>query len=173
MKYMISFVALIVFAFFAFGTGQANQAVKSSKFIPSYTNAQDSVKTKKQVKKETVKKKIVKKENIGIGPIKELKLGPINEAMVKEGQNIFNSKCFACHKLESKLVGPALIPIVKKTNPVYLMNYLLNTTEMQKKEPQLKKLIKEFNGVVMPDQDLNKKQARSVLEYLRSKVKGK
>jgi hypothetical protein len=51
------------------------------------------------------------------------------------------------------------------------MNYLLNTTEMQKKEPELKKLIKEYNGIVMPDQGLNQSQARAVVEYLRSEVK--
>ncbi len=173
MKYVIGLVTLVVFAFFTFDSVYAGQIVKSDSPVSTYKTVQDSSKTKEQVKKETVKKKMVKKENIGIGPIKELKLGPINKAMVSEGKNIFNSKCFACHRLDSRLVGPALTPIVKKTNPVYLMNYLLNTTEMQKKEPELKKLIKEFNGVVMPDQDLNKKQARSVLEYLRSKVTGK
>ncbi len=173
MKYVIGFVAIVVFMFFAFGNVHAGQIVKSGSPVLTYKTVQDSAKTEKQVKKEAVKKKMVKKENIGIGPIKELKLGPLNKAMVSEGKNIFNSKCFACHRLNSKLVGPALIPIVKKTNSVYLMNYLLNTTEMQKKEPELKKLIKEYNGVVMPDQDLNKKQARSVLEYLRSVIKGK
>ncbi len=172
MKYVFGLVVLAVFVFFTYGNVKANQVVNSANSVLTFRTVQDTAKTKKQVKKETVKKP-VKKENIGIGPVKELKLGPINKAMVSEGKNIFNSKCFACHRLDSKLVGPALIPIVKKTNPVYLMNYLLNTTEMQKKEPELKKLIKEFNGVVMPDQDLNKKQARSVLEYLRSNIKGK
>lgn len=74
----------------------------------------------------------------------------------------------ACHRLDTKLVGPALKPIVKNIPPVYLMNYLLNTTEMQKKDPRLKKLIKEYNGVVMPDQQLKEPQARAVLEYFRS-----
>ena len=170
MKVMISLFAFFVFAFFAFGTSHAGQMLKNKNFTLNYQTAKDSSKAQK---KEVVKKEIVKKENIGIGPVKEVKLGPINEAMVKEGKNIFNSKCFACHKLDSKLVGPALIPIVKKTSPVYLMNYLLNTTEMQKKEPELKKLIKEYNGIAMPDQNLNEKQARAVLEYIRSNIKGK
>ena len=163
MKIMAGTFALLVLVFFAFNTNQASQ-MKSLKNLTTNSNAvKDSTKT--------VKKKEAVKENIGIGPIKELKLGAINEKLVKEGKTIFNSKCFACHKLDSKLVGPALNPIVKKTPPVYLMNYLLNTTEMQKKEPELKKLIKEYNGIVMPDQGLNQSQARAVVEYLRSEVK--
>ncbi len=128
----------------------------------------DSVKAKDTVKTEHAAKT---KENIGIGPIKELKLGPIDEKLVKEGKNIFNSKCMACHRLDMKLVGPPLRNITEQYSPVYLMNYLLNTSEMQKKEPQLKKLIKQYNGVLMPDQGLSKEQARSVLEYLRSVAK--
>ena len=151
MKITINVIAFFIFAFFVLGTAHANQLNNA---------ASDSVKSHK-------------KENTGIGPVKEIKLGPINKAMVKEGKNIFNSKCFACHRLDTRLVGPALTPIVKKTNAVYLMNYLLNTTEMQKKEPELKKLIKEYNGVVMPDQYLNKKQAREVLEFLRYKAEKK
>jgi len=170
MKILIGLVALIVLVFFSYNTNEAVQ-VNSSKYITSsgLNAVKDSTKTVKKAK--TVEKAKTEKVNIGIGPIKELKLGPINEKLVKEGKNIFNSKCFACHRLDSKLVGPALNPIVKKTSPIYLMNYLLNTTEMQKKEPELKKLIKESNGVVMPDQNLSKKQARAVVEFLRSNVK--
>ncbi len=158
MKFTISAAIVFILAFFTIGTIRAGQLNKADN---SYLNKRlitDSTKTQKQ-------------ENIGIGPVKELKLGPINNDLVKEGKSIFNSKCFACHKMDSKLVGPALTPIIEKTSPVYLMSYLLNTTEMQKKEPELKKLIKEYNGIVMPDQYLNKKQARAVLEYMRSTVK--
>jgi len=116
----------------------------------------------------TVQQKKPTEEEVGIGPIKEVKLGPINNSMAEAGKKIFNTKCFACHRLDTKLVGPALKPIVKKLPPVYLMNYLLNTTEMQKKDPRLKKLVKEFNGVLMPDQQLSEKQARDVLEYFRT-----
>ncbi len=170
MKVKISLLGLFVFAFFAFEYGYAGQLSGSVNLAFNHRIMQDSSKVQKKV----VEKKVIeKKENIGFGPVKEIKLGPINEAMVKEGKNIFNSKCFACHRLDTKLVGPALTPIVKKTNAVFLMNYLLNTTEMQKKEPELKKLIKEYNGVVMPEQNLNEKQARAVLEYLRANIKGK
>ncbi len=162
MKIVSGILALLVLAFFAYSGSEAKPLV-TTKYKTNYFQAE----------KDSAKKASVHKENIGIGPVKEVKVNPLDPKLVKEGKNIFNSKCFACHKLNSKLVGPALIPIVAKTSPVYLMNYLLNTTEMQKKEPELKKLIKEYNGVVMPDQYLKENQAKAVLEYLLSNVKKK
>jgi len=139
-------------------------------FIIFGAEARTENKTNKNYAAEdsTVQKKKPTEEEVGIGPIKEVKLGAINNSMAEAGKKIFNTKCFACHRLDTKPVGPALKPIVKNLPPVYLMNYLLNTTEMQKKDPRLKKLVKEFNGVLMPDQQLSKKQARDVLEYFRT-----
>ncbi len=157
MKILIGIFGLFVLVSFAFITTGSKRA--------QFNTTNESVHSKA----DSTKKK--KKENIGIGPIKELKLGPINKKLVEEGKDIFDSKCMACHRLDSRLVGPPLRNITKKNSPIYVMNYLLNTAEMQKKDPKLKKLIKQYNGIVMPDQSLNKRQARSLVEFLRSKEK--
>ena len=115
MKVLIGILTLILIAFFSFNVSNA-----SSKLGSSFAS-QDTVKSKKKAATE---------EEVGIGPVKEVTLGTINEKLVVEGKKIFNTKCMACHRLDTKLVGPALKPIVKKLPPVYLMNYLLNTTEM-------------------------------------------
>ncbi len=151
----IIFFAMITLLFFL---GTPKQILAHAKFNSAFNK--DTVKVEKKAPE--------KKENIGIGPIKELKLGPIDKKLVSEGKGIFNSKCMACHRMDMKLVGPPLKGVAKKYSPVFLMNYLLNTTEMQKKEPELQKLIKQYNGVVMPDQGLNKNQARAVIEFLRT-----
>ncbi len=158
MKIIIGLLTVTLIAFFAFNISQAKQPASS-------INGNDLVAFQDTVKSE---KKAATEEEVGIGPVKEVELGPINQKLVVEGKKIFNTKCIACHQLDTKLVGPPLRPTVKKMAPVYLMNYLLNTTEMQKKDPKLKKLIKQYNGVVMPDQQLKEKQARAVLEYFRS-----
>ncbi len=103
----------------------------------------------------------------GIGPVTNVELGPIDKKLAEKGENIFNTKCVACHQLDSRLVGPPLRNITKKNTPEFIMNYLLNTTEMQKKDPLLIKLVDEYK-VIMPDQQLTKDDARSVLEYFRS-----
>jgi cytochrome c551/c552 len=106
----------------------------------------------------------------GIGPIKEVALGTINSKLVASGKKIFTVKCSPCHQMDTRLVGPPLRNITKKNTPQFIMNYLLNTSEMQKKDPLLVKLVDEYK-VIMPDQQLSKDDARSLLEYFRSTEK--
>jgi len=105
--------------------------------------------------------------SVGIGPVEKVELGSINQDLVQQGEQIFNSKCIACHTLEEKRLGPPLGNVTQKLRPEFIMNYLLNTNEMQEKDEYLKSLVKEYN-IIMPDQNLNESEARSVLEFLRS-----
>lgn len=103
----------------------------------------------------------------GIGPVKELSIESIDRNLAIQGRKIFNSQCISCHQLDARSVGPPLRNVTKKYTPVFIMNYLLNTTEMQRKDPALQKLVNEYK-VIMPDQQLTRDDARAVLEYLRS-----
>ena len=105
----------------------------------------------------------------GIGPIKEVKLGKIDDDLVQDGNGIFYSKCFLCHDVDQTKLAPPLRGVAKQRTPVFIMNYLLNTTEMQQKNPTVKALVEKFANVPkMPDQQLTKAQARAVLEFLRT-----
>jgi cytochrome c len=106
-------------------------------------------------------------EDKGIGPIKDLKLGPIDQNLVKEGASIFQNKCSTCHSLEAKKVGPPLGKVLDNNTPEFIMNFLLNTTEMIQKNEKIKKLVQEY-GMRMPDLGIDKDQARAVLEYFRT-----
>ncbi len=115
------------------------------------------------------KKKSSQQEDKGIGPVKEVKLGPVNKMLVDKGNNIFNSKCSLCHDIDDVNLAPPLRGVTKKLSPVFIMNYLMNTAENQKKDPYVKKLIQQWKTVpMMKDQKLKDKDARAVLEFLRS-----
>ena len=115
------------------------------------------------------KEKSGKLDDNGIGPIKELKLGKIDQKLVDKGNDLFYDKCSLCHNIDDVNLAPALRGITKYLSPEFIMNYLMNTTEMQKKDPYVKKLIQQWKQVpVMKDQHLKKKEARAVLEFLRS-----
>jgi mono/diheme cytochrome c family protein len=121
---------------------------------------------------DSTKVKTVKQnKGIGIGPIKKLKLGPVDQKLADEGKIIFNDKCTACHNLDVEIQAPALRAVTKELRPEYIMNYLLNTEEMQKKDPKVKELIKKYNGEAMPDLQLKEQEARALLEYFRSVAK--
>ncbi len=106
----------------------------------------------------------------GIGPIKEVKLGAINQSLADKGSDLFDNKCSACHDINDVNLAPALKGITKTLNPVFIMNYLMNTKEMQQKDPYVKNLIQQWKRVpIMKDQRLKKDEARAVLEFLRTK----
>jgi len=104
----------------------------------------------------------------GVGPVKNVVTGPIDNTMVADGKKIYLAKCLVCHDLNTKKVGPPLKNITKERMPEYIMNLLVNAVQMQKKDPFVIALIKKYNNVAMPDPAISQTQARSVLEYLRS-----
>jgi cytochrome c551/c552 len=107
--------------------------------------------------------------NKGIGPIKSLDFNEtINEELAATGAAIFKQKCTACHKTNARLIGPAMSGIYKRRAPEWVMNILLNPTEMLKKDPIANALLKEYNNIQMLNQNLKKEEARAILEYFRT-----
>ena len=54
----------------------------------------------------------------GVGPITSVNVTfKINQSMADEGEVKFNSICSACHKLDKKFLGPALIGVTKRRTP--------------------------------------------------------
>lgn len=114
-----------------------------------------------------VKKEEEPASDKGIGPIREVQLGPIDQALVKKGKEIFDSKCASCHKFEEKYVGPPLKGVTKRRKPEWIMNMILNPAEMVQKDPVARGHLAEY-PIQMPFQDVSQEEARAILEYLRS-----
>lgn len=106
-------------------------------------------------------------KDLGVGPVKQVKLGPINQQMAQNGKKLFNSNCTGCHQLNQKKVGPPLGDVVNERTPEFIMNMILNATNMEQHDPTAKRLKSEYH-VPMPQTGLKRSQARAVLEYLRS-----
>lgn len=103
----------------------------------------------------------------GIGPVKDLKLGPVDQKLADNGKELFSEKCAACHDLSKVKMGPALGNILKTESPEFVMNILLNTAEMASKNATVKRSIAHF-GLAMPSPGLSPDEARAILEYLRT-----
>lgn len=106
--------------------------------------------------------------NKGIGPVKEVKLGELDPAMVAEGEKIYKEMCSACHKVGEKFIGPAPNGIMERRSPEWIMNMILNPEEMVKSDPIAKKLLVEHNLAPMANQHLTEEQARKIVEYFRT-----
>lgn len=107
----------------------------------------------------------------GIGPIKEIALGPIDDTVVAHGKEIFDTKCSACHKFEERYVGPALAGITERREPEWIMNMILNPDEMIKNDEQAKALFTEYL-TPMTFQNVSQEEAEAILTYFRSEDSG-
>lgn len=106
-------------------------------------------------------------KNKGVGPIKEVDLGPIDQEMVEEGKTIYETYCTACHKLDERLIGPPLKEVTARRSPEWIMNMIMNPDGMLKEDPIAQELLKEYLSP-MVNQNISEEQARKVLEYFRS-----
>ncbi len=107
-------------------------------------------------------------QNKGIGPVKEIQLGEVDQALADAGEEIFTQKCMACHKVDKKFIGPSPKDILDRRSPEWVMNMILNPEEMVQKDPIAKQLLVEANGAPMANQNLTEDDARKVLEYFRT-----
>jgi hypothetical protein len=67
-----------------------------------------------------------------------------------------------------KLIGPAMSGIYERRSPEWVINLLLNPTQMLKEDPVANALLKEYNNVMMLNQNLTQDEARAIAEYLRT-----
>ncbi len=162
----------IVLAILAIGVLASCGGEDKKQPVKTKTVKKAAVKKSSEKKGATKKAKIVASvdlSNKGIGPIKSITLeSSINSAMANKGKQIFNSKCSACHRIDRKFIGPSPKGIIKKRSPEWIMNMIMNPTEMVQKDPIAKELLAQFNGAPMADQNIPEEEARAILEYFRT-----
>ncbi|WP_435357742.1 c-type cytochrome [Emticicia sp. SJ17W-69] len=111
---------------------------------------------------------LLKQEEVHGTEVKEINLtNPLDQAMVKEGQAIYDLKCSACHRLSGdRLVGPSWTGVTTRRKPVWIINMITNVDMMLEKDEEAQKML-ETCLVRMPNQNISEKEARSVIEFMR------
>lgn len=105
----------------------------------------------------------------GVGPITNVDLTEIDNALVTTGKNLFDIKCSACHKVEKRFVGPAIRGVIERRSPEWIMNMILDPDKMIKENPAAKQLLAEYLAP-MANQSLTQDEARAILEYFRTLI---
>ena len=125
---------------------------------------------KKETKPETASEGVpVDLNNKGVGPITSLVFpDEIDQEMAAAGEAKFKAICTACHMVDQRMIGPAMEGVYERRSPEWVMNMMLNPTEMLKEDPIAKALLKEYNNAIMLDQNLSEEDARALAEYLRT-----
>ncbi len=105
----------------------------------------------------------------GVGQIKELTLpAEIDQTMAAAGAELYKTNCTACHKVDTRFIGPSPKGIFERRNPAWVMNMILDPKLMTEQDQCAKDLLVEFNGAAMANQNLTVEQARSIVEYFRT-----
>ncbi len=126
--------------------------------------------SKTEVKEEVVSVEVpVDLDNKGVGPIKEMKFpDEIDQEMAARGKATFEMICIACHQVNQRMIGPAMAGVYERRSPEWVMNMILNPDGMLKEDPIAQALLKEYNNMIMNNQNLSEDEAREIAEYLRT-----
>lgn len=103
--------------------------------------------------------------------VKGTTLGALDQSLAEKGKKVFSEKCAACHKYDTRLVGPPLGTVVKRRTPDYIMSQILHPDQMIANNDTTKALLATYL-TQMPNQHLTEPEARAVLEHLRSVAEG-
>ena len=99
-------------------------------------------------------------ENVAIG-------ASVDASMAAAGEKVVGVKCASCHKLtDEKLVGPGWKGVTTRREPAWIMNFITNPDPMIEKDPEVQAQL-ELCLVRMPNQGLDDKEARDILEFMR------
>ena len=92
---------------------------------------------------------------------------PTDPEAVK-GKLAFESKCLACHSVGGgKKLGPDLAGVTKRRTESWLARWLRAPDKMLETDPDAKKMLKEYNNLPMPNQNLPEEEIRQYLKYFK------
>jgi nitrite reductase (NO-forming) len=84
------------------------------------------------------------------------------------GKLAFESKCLACHSIGGgKKLGPDLAGVTKRRNESWLSRWLRDPEKMLAADADAKAMLKEYNNLPMPNQNLPEAEIREYLKYFK------
>jgi nitrite reductase (NO-forming) len=84
------------------------------------------------------------------------------------GKQDFESKCFACHSIgQGKKLGPDLAGVTKRRSAEWLAAWLRSPEKVLASDPIAQAMLKEYNNLPMPNQNLSDAEIRQYIEYFR------
>ena len=82
------------------------------------------------------------------------------------GKQAFESKCLACHSIgQGKKVGPDLSGVTSRRSDDWLSRWLKSPDKMLQTDADAKAMLKEYNNVPMPNQNLSDAEITQYVKY--------
>jgi cytochrome c len=102
----------------------------------------------------------------GVGPVTYVDVASLDASRAVEGEQLFKTRCSACHKIEERYIGPALTGVTKRRQPEWILNMILKPELMLKQDPVAMDLLAKFM-TPMANQNMTQREAESILVYFR------
>jgi len=93
-----------------------------------------------------------------------------NDPQALQGKLNFESKCLACHSIaggEGKKIGPDMLGVTRRRGEDWLARWLKSPEQMIATDETAKALLKKYNNVPMPNQNLSDAEIQQYLSYFR------
>ena len=96
-------------------------------------------------------------------------------ALAKTGKSKFSSKgCNACHSIgKGKMAGPDLNGLYERRTAEWVKNWLKDPNTMLATDDQAKAMLKEYNGIKMPNLKLSDADVEALMHYIAAEQKAK
>lgn len=84
-----------------------------------------------------------------------------------DGELLFKQKCRACHSIDKTLVGPALKGVEERRDSTWIFDFINGSSSMiENGDPIAIELFQQYNQIIMPDQQLEHEEIKSILSYI-------
>lgn len=92
------------------------------------------------------------------------------EGQAQDGKALFRQTCGACHTIgKGRIVGPDLAGITSKFSEEWLFEWTRSSQSMVKKgDKDAVAIFEEYNGLLMPDQNLTDAELKAIYAYIES-----
>lgn len=91
-----------------------------------------------------------------------------DEAVIAEGESLFNANCRVCHGIDQKLVGPALAGVYDRRDMDWIKAFVKNSQAViASGDAYAVQLFEEYNNTVMTSFNLSDSEIESIMAYVK------
>lgn len=94
---------------------------------------------------------------------------PTSDAVISQGETLFNNNCTVCHAINDVVVGPALRDVHERRELPWLINFIRNSQKViQSGDEYAVNLYNEYNKTLMPAFAYSDEEITSIVAYIKS-----